>query len=195
MTISYAETFDLGSQVADLGLALDLAARLDSALDGPWGYGIRSEIERDVTEMLREHGVDAETGEWLGDWSAAEIVAAILAPVCTLVNLCDHATCLVAAGGRVLTLARPAVPARVVFVSDVPIGVLDIDGGSVHVFRTRPSTEVTGLPDPTPGVGYVVSRLVYDACPDRRDLFVPHRVQRTPAGQPREAHALAQPAR
>jgi hypothetical protein len=42
--------------------------------------------------------------------------------------------------------------------------------------------EVTGLPDPQPGVVYVVSQLVVRALPGRSDLAYPHNLRRDSAG-------------
>ena len=75
------------------------------------------------------------------------------------------------------------------------LNVVDLDGSivtfpSVGVARVATSTvsrnpiggfgvvattfsDVTGLPDPVSGTYYVVSRLVFSACPDRTDLLCP----------------------
>lgn len=42
---------------------------------------------------------------------------------------------------------------------------------------------VAGLPDPVPGVALVVSRLVAEAVPDRRDVFAPGELIRDSAGR------------
>lgn len=51
--------------------------------------------------------------------------------------------------------------------------------------------EVEGLPEPSNGVYYIVSRLVMAACPDRTDLLVPNEVQRNDKGQITHCLSLA----
>ena len=46
------------------------------------------------------------------------------------------------------------------------------DWAAIRVF-TRSYGQVEGLPDPKPGVGYIVSQIVAQALPERRDLFFP----------------------
>lgn len=79
MTISYVESFDLSTQVSDLALSPALTVRLADALGGPHGNEIRSVIETTITRLIRHYGVDTDTGEWLGDWAASNIVSTILA--------------------------------------------------------------------------------------------------------------------
>lgn len=63
--------------LAPLALPVDLEDALDAARDSH--PEVEAEIERRINEQIAEHGVMAGTGEWLGDWSAAEIVRAVLA--------------------------------------------------------------------------------------------------------------------
>jgi hypothetical protein len=44
--------------------------------------------------------------------------------------------------------------------------------------------EVSGLPEPTPGVVYIVSQIVRSACPDRKDVVFPGELVRDENGQP-----------
>lgn len=79
--ISYTESFDLNQSFAldDLGMTLDQDERLRVALrDHPESGYIQQEIEEKITEQIREHGVNTETGEWLGEWSATDIVTQVL---------------------------------------------------------------------------------------------------------------------
>lgn len=78
MTISYAESFDISSARNDLALDSTLTARLDEALAGPHRNEIRLVIEETITRLIRHHGVDTDTGEWLGYWQAADIISTIL---------------------------------------------------------------------------------------------------------------------
>lgn len=78
--ISYTETYDMGVSFAfsDLGLMGPIEQELRDALDGEHAPEIRGEIEREITAEIREHGVYIGTGEWLGEWSAEDIVRAAL---------------------------------------------------------------------------------------------------------------------
>lgn len=51
--------------------------------------------------------------------------------------------------------------------------------------------EVEGLPEEKEGVYYIVSRLVMQACPDRRDLLVPNEIIRDELGHIIGCHSLA----
>lgn len=79
MAISYTETFDLDAAGAwdDLGMTLREDDRLRAALDADDGRNVQLDIEERITAKLREHGVSDE-GEWLGDWSAVDIVTEVL---------------------------------------------------------------------------------------------------------------------
>jgi hypothetical protein len=79
--ISYTETFDLYQQfaIADLGLDATVEQDLRDALDTDESCpSLRTRIEEAITAKLREHGV-ADDGEWLGQWSAEQIVRSVLA--------------------------------------------------------------------------------------------------------------------
>lgn len=55
--------------------------------------------------------------------------------------------------------------------------------GNVPLFSTQYG-EVTGLPAQKPNTYYIVSMLVKQACPDRKDLLIPSQLQRGENGQP-----------
>lgn len=55
------------------------------------------------------------------------------------------------------------------------------NGMEINIYRNAP-TGVVGLPDDQPGVGYIVSRMVAEACPHRYDLFYPDQLIRDAAG-------------
>lgn len=57
--------------------------------------------------------------------------------------------------------------------------------------RTVRLGQPVDLPDPAPGVYYVVSRMVADAAPDRRDLLIPHGMVRDDAGRVIGAEGVA----
>ena len=68
-------------------------------------------------------------------------------------------------------------PARVTFVQK-PAGMAD----GILVFRWVPD-EIVNLPEPKPGTYYIVSKMLAQACPERKDLIFPGTVVRgTPKG-------------
>ena len=97
----------------------------------------------------------------------------------TLTNLTPHEVVVLDNGGTVVvrlppsgTVARCAATAAV---------AETVDGVT---FYTTTYGGVTGLPAPAPGVRYVVSMLVRQAAPARRDLCSPGELVRGPDGQP-----------
>jgi len=79
MAISHTIKYDVATDsTADLALSNELDAALDAALTGDDRHEIAEKINIAINARLAEHGVDTETGEWLGDWSATEIVKAVL---------------------------------------------------------------------------------------------------------------------
>ena len=97
-----------------------------------------------------------------------------------LINLCPHTIdVLDETGLPVLTVAPSGTVTRVsqqeemVDVPDMPCRV------TRQVFG-----EVVDLPPVTPGVAFIVSRLVAAACPDRKDLFIPGPLVRDESGNP-----------
>ena len=80
MAITYTATYnmDMDFALADLALTTDLEDRLREALDGDRGPEIQAQIEERITAQLRLHGVNTETGEWLGDWDTDGIVRGVL---------------------------------------------------------------------------------------------------------------------
>lgn len=79
--VSFTEAFDLGAPfaIADLGMPAEMDDALRSALnEHPDAVAITAEVEQAITAQLREHGVNTETGEWRGDWSAETIVRDVL---------------------------------------------------------------------------------------------------------------------
>lgn len=93
-----------------------------------------------------------------------------------LVNLTPHTINLVAEDGTQLLSLESQGVARVASTTEV-VGYLQV--GDVVVPRTHTTFgEVEGLPDPEPGVGYIVSNMVISALVqhgrlDRNDLFTP----------------------
>lgn len=51
--------------------------------------------------------------------------------------------------------------------------------GNIRFMRMRPGRPVN-VPEPRPGVLFIVSRAVQEACPDRHDLIVPTHMVKSP---------------
>ena len=76
-----------------------------------------------------------------------------------------------------ITYPAAKEPARVNFVQK-PAGMAD----GILVFRWVPE-EIVDLPEPNPGTYYIVSKMLAQACPKRKDLIFPGTVVRgTPKG-------------
>lgn len=95
-----------------------------------------------------------------------------------LLNLTPHAIRLIGPDGTARDIAPSGQVARV---SQTLVHVGDADGVPLYRATFGP---VVGLPEPEPGVLYVVSALVRTACPDRADLASPGDLVRGPDGQP-----------
>lgn len=104
-----------------------------------------------------------------------------------LVNLTPHDVTLVAKNGETFTIPATGDCARV-GVSSETIGSMFED--MFDIVRTVFDREVVGLPAPQDGVIYLVSTLVAQASPSRRDLLVPANLVRDEAGRVVGAGAL-----
>ena len=93
----------------------------------------------------------------------------------TLVNLTPHEVVLcgmrIASSGQQARVATTRKLGTYTVVSDRPVPIYYTVLGAV-----------TGLPDATEGIGYIVSALVRSAAPDRRDLYSPADLQRDERG-------------
>lgn len=102
-------------------------------------------------------------------------------PEPTLVNLTPHVVHLIGESGTVeLAPAGPA--ARIVLAPDLGDGSVRVGPLLVPLKRTAATTEVTGLPEPRPGVLLIVARPVAEALPHRDDLLYPHDTVRDASG-------------
>lgn len=92
-----------------------------------------------------------------------------------LVNLTPHAITLVDQNNQVLLTVESSAVARVSSTTEV-VGYLQVGGVAVPKTHTT-FGEVEGLPDQTPGVGYIVSGMIVSALAQqgihRCDLFTP----------------------
>ncbi len=104
-------------------------------------------------------------------------------------NLTPHEV-VVFNGETKLTIKPEALSARVSSTIQV-VGSINVDGTPVDITRTT-FGEVEGLPEEQDGVGYIVSRLVCEACPHRRDLYIPNGSVRDESGRIVGCTSLAQ---
>jgi hypothetical protein len=92
-----------------------------------------------------------------------------------VINLTPHTINLVAEDGTQLLSLESQGVARVASTTEV-VGYLQVGGVAVPQTHTT-FGEVEGLPDPTSGVGYVVSNMIISALAQqgirRNDLFTP----------------------
>lgn len=87
-----------------------------------------------------------------------------------LVNLTPH-TVTIITDVAVIPVPADGTVARMVQ-HDVLLSYVNSGAGMVPIYQTCYG-DVTGLPYPTDGVGFIVSYIVKSRCPDRRDLYVP----------------------
>lgn len=86
-------------------------------------------------------------------------------------NLTPHAIHVLGEDNQVvLTLPASGVVARAT-TSRSCVGTVDVDGVAVPV-NAASFGDVTGLPDPQPGVAFVVSAITAQAVRDRDDVFI-----------------------
>lgn len=109
----------------------------------------------------------------------------------TLVNLCPHDITIVDDDGNVI-IKVPHEEGRLARVSQTEIPVENRLGIPIPV-RRREFGTVTGLPDPEPGVAYIVSAMVLGNCHGRTDVYSPGRLIRDANGQPTQCVGLIAP--
>ncbi len=88
-----------------------------------------------------------------------------------LINLTPHELAIYDEGTTVLRVPPSGQVARCEQHENV-VEVISVDGHRIAVLIVDYG-EVEGLPQPEAGTRYVVSRLVAEACRDRRDLLIP----------------------
>lgn len=91
-----------------------------------------------------------------------------------LVNLTPHTVTIVDSQGKKLSIPPEGVVPRVQELHP-HVGELNYEGVQIPLVRAvyPDGQAVQGLPEPQPGVLLLVSRMVFDACPNRTDLAVP----------------------
>lgn len=98
-----------------------------------------------------------------------------------IINLTPHELAVYADDTVAVTIPPSGTVARVAM-SREQAGALQLGIVNVPIYTTVLGA-VEGLPDPQPGVTYVVSRVVLDAARDRDDLVVPDDLVRDGAGR------------
>ncbi len=83
-----------------------------------------------------------------------------------------------------LLMELPPVRGKVARV-DLNLRPTDECPDGVTVFEPQPGDGVVGLPEPMDGVGYVVSAMVREAVPHRRDVYSLGELVRDANGQPK----------
>ena len=106
----------------------------------------------------------------------------------TLINLCPHDINIVDNEGN-LVVTLPHEEGRVARVATTETPRKNTLGYPFPVVH-REWGAVTGLPAPQPGIAYVVSAPIVNACPGRADLFSPGRLIRDEHGNPTQCVGL-----
>lgn len=88
----------------------------------------------------------------------------------TLVNCTKHPVTLLTKEGDVITLPSSGINTRIIFNFE------EVDEKDC-LFAKERKMSMTECPKPQPFHLFIVSRIVYDACPDRLDFIVPNTVQ------------------
>lgn len=98
-----------------------------------------------------------------------------------IINLTPHSVTVMPLEGKHVTFEAAGQIARV---GEVVTGsrTIDTEDGPIEVHDVHYTDVLLGLPDPQPGVSYLVSR-VAAAASDREDLFFPYAELRNDEGQ------------
>lgn len=88
----------------------------------------------------------------------------------TLVNCTKHPVTILTKEGDVITLPSSGINTRIVFNFE------EVKEEDCHFAKER-KMSVTECPEPTPYHLFIVSRIVFDAIPERTDFIVPNTVQ------------------
>ena len=88
----------------------------------------------------------------------------------TLVNCTKHPVTLLTKEGDIVSLPSSGINTRIIFNFE------EVEEKGC-LFAKERKLSMTECPEPQPGHLFIVSRIVYDACPDRLDFIVPNTVQ------------------
>ena len=98
-------------------------------------------------------------------------------------NLTPHALNVKALDGSTLVLPpSPNGAARVIY-DRLPPEQVNIAGHEIAITVAGSPREIIGLPEPEPGVVYIVAKAVADAAPHRGDLMSPGKLIRDADGK------------
>lgn len=113
--------------------------------------------------------------------------------IAELVNLCRKPIVLVCVDGREITLPPAHQPARVKSSRAQDILSIELNGETVEIEILRSTTHgAFNIPDPKPGIFYVVPNAVANALPYRSDLLVTGLLTRDESGTITSAKAVVQ---
>lgn len=97
-----------------------------------------------------------------------------------LINLCPHTINILDEEAAPIITVQPSGNVARVSQSEE---IVAVPGLPCKITR-QTFGDVVGLPEATPGVFFIVSRLVAAACPERDDLLIPGPLVRDDAGNP-----------
>lgn len=101
----------------------------------------------------------------------------------TIINCNPHETVVLNAAGDVIaTFAGSNRPARIEDAAATEEPWRRLAGIPLYAPPTS-EAEIRDLPPPAAGVWYIVSRVLFDACPERTDLLAPRDLVRNEAGE------------
>jgi hypothetical protein len=175
MTSDYDDSPDRNAETDKMRTRSNDANALVSALKEA-GLRIDADVENPADVLAAADG-EVEVG-----WKSTH----------QIVNLTPHTITIMCR--RHVTIPSTGI-ARVYPALEESTETIIVDGTTVPIYRTAMSNRVTCLPDEKPGVWYVVSKLVYDACPERDDLVIPHHVVRNGKGESIGCRGFAKPIR
>lgn len=98
----------------------------------------------------------------------------------TIINCTPHPIVVFLQGGKVDTIEASGICPRVTMHTR-DLGHIRVGRRLVPIVSQEPGG-VAGMPEVTEGTYYIVSRLVFDSCPERNDLLVPDDLVRDALG-------------
>jgi hypothetical protein len=111
--------------------------------------------------------------------------------IAELINLCRKPIVLVCVDGREITLPPSYNPARVKSSRAQDLFSIVVDGEQVEIEVLRSTTHgAFNIPEPKPGVYFVVPNAVANALPHRKDLLVTGLLSRDESGTITSARAV-----
>ena len=106
--------------------------------------------------------------------------------ICGIQNRTPHNVTIIGANGQEVVTFNPIEPAIRV---STKTEVVDSMAGCIPITETQ-FGEVENLPEYKEGIFYIVSQIVKNACPDRKDLLVPNETVRDEKGHVKGCRSL-----